>query len=65
MLVIIVIFRFLFDFILFCRYQIKVEKMQKEMKTAINKDLGRLDSYPTRIVRPNLFFDPKEKGKNK
>ena len=41
------------------------KKCEEKMKNAGNEDLGRLDSNPTRVVRPNLFFDPKEKEKNK
>jgi len=40
MLIIIVIFRFLFDLILFCRHQTNVENFQKEMKNVGNKVVG-------------------------
>ena len=62
-LIIIVIFRVLFDFILFCRYQINVEQCEKKMKNSENEDFGQLDSNPTRIAGLKLFFDPKEKKK--
>ena len=56
---------FLFDFILFCRNRTNVKKCEKKMKNAGNEDLGRLDSNPSRIARPNILFSPKKRKKIK
>ena len=64
MLKIIVIFRFLFDLILFCRCGIILAKMRgKDEEMLKNKELGQIDSNPTRIIWPHVFCSPNEREK--
>ena len=64
MLAIIVIFRFLFDFILFCRCGIIWEKMRgKDEEMLKSEELGQIDSNPVRITWLPVLCSPKERKK--